>query len=162
MRVCLKTKSVPTKIFSDECVSFNRQTAWKKPKYHPGLAFYFVLVLIILFCIYWTTTNRLAPKICPQYFPTPNCIFSIHVMWRWKKIIGYDSVFKSTSLFGWGATNTALAVGKIHGTFYNKATCEAQRHAEIEIIILWQDLHLRVACVLTWSVGLCIKLFLDL
>jgi len=83
LRVCLKTKSVPTEIFSDECVSFNRETAWKKPKYHPALAFNFIYFLTILFHIYFTTTYRLAPKVCPQYFLFPNWIFSTHTVWRW-------------------------------------------------------------------------------
>lgn len=47
LRIFLKPKSVPTQIFSDECVSFNRETAWKKSKYHPMLAFCFVYFLTL-------------------------------------------------------------------------------------------------------------------
>lgn len=81
MRVCLKTKSAPTEIFSDECVSFNGDTAQEKPKHHPGLSFYFVglgflfCFLIILFHIYLKTTNHLAPKVCLQSFPSSKTDF---------------------------------------------------------------------------------------
>lgn len=53
-------------------------------------------------------------------------------------------ILSPTSLFGWAAINTASAVGKTHRASCNKAAGKAESHPEIEIIILWQVLHLCV------------------